>query len=178
MGCQSNSTSQNATAPGFAVADGAQDIDPRQVAATLVQTHGPGGMDPRVRALIPGFDAPFFQAGLAGYSDAAIQAVWDVLVPFAGYAFNKAHSAAYGVVSYWTAYLKANYPTEYMAALLTSVRGDKDKSALYLGECRHMGITVLPPDVNSSAANFTAVGDDIRFGLAAVRNVGDRKSVV
>ncbi|MHB1490351.1 MAG: DNA polymerase III subunit alpha [Cellulomonas sp.] len=115
-----------------------------------------------------------FQAGCRerGYSDGAIQAVWDVLVPFAGYAFNKAHSAAYGVVSYWTAFLKANYPTEYMAGLLTSVRDDKDKSALYLGECRHMGITVLPPDVNSSSANFTAVGVDIRFGLTAVRNVG------
>jgi len=107
-----------------------------------------------------------------GYSDAAVQAVWDVLVPFAGYAFNKAHSAAYGLVSYWTAYLKAHYPAEYMAALLTSVKDDKDKSALYLNECRHMGITVLPPDVNSSAANFTAVGHDIRFGLTAVRNVG------
>ncbi|KGM13361.1 DNA polymerase III subunit alpha [Cellulomonas bogoriensis] len=121
-------------------------------------------------------DAEFvpFQKGMRerGYSDAAIQAVWDTLVPFAGYAFNKAHSAAYGVIAYWTAYLKANYPTEYMAALLTSVRDDKDKSALYLGECRRMGITVLPPDVNSSAANFTAVGTDIRFGLTAVRNVG------
>ena len=115
-----------------------------------------------------------FQAGCRerGYSDGAIQAVWDVLVPFAGYAFNKAHSAAYGVVSYWTAYLKANYPTEYMSGLLTSVRDDKDKSALYLGECRRMHITVLPPDVNSSSANFTAVGHDIRFGLTAVRNVG------
>jgi len=107
-----------------------------------------------------------------GYSDGAIQAVWDTLVPFAGYAFNKAHSAGYGLVSYWTAYMKANYPTEYMAALLTSVRDDKDKSALYLSECRRMGITVLPPDVNSSAANFTAVGADIRFGLTAIRNVG------
>ncbi|MGZ4607984.1 MAG: DNA polymerase III subunit alpha, partial [Blastococcus sp.] len=85
-----------------------------------------------------------------GYSDKAIQAVWDVLVPFAGYAFNKAHSAAYGLVSYWTAYLKANYPAEYMAALLTSVGDDKDKSALYLSECRRMGIRVLPPDVNES----------------------------
>src|SRR5712672_2541114 len=107
-----------------------------------------------------------------GYSDQAIQAVWDVLVPFAGYAFNKAHSAAYGLVSYWTAYLKANYPAEYMAAVLTSVGDDKDKSALYLNECRRMGITVLPPDVNASAATFTPVGGDIRFGLAAVRNVG------
>ena len=115
-----------------------------------------------------------FQQGCRerGYSDKAIQAVWDVLVPFAGYAFNKAHSAAYGLVSYWTAYLKANYPAEYMAALLTSVGDDKDKSALYLSECRRMGIKVLPPDVNSSVATFTAVGRDVRFGLAAIRNVG------
>ena len=107
-----------------------------------------------------------------GYSDAAIQAVWDVLVPFAGYAFNKAHSAAYGLVSYWTAYLKANYPAEYMAAVLTSVGDDKDKSALYLSESRRMGVKVLPPDVNASVATFTAVGADARFGLAAIRNVG------
>ncbi|MGA8465732.1 MAG: DNA polymerase III subunit alpha, partial [Trebonia sp.] len=107
-----------------------------------------------------------------GYSDAAIKAVWDVLVPFAGYAFNKAHSAAYGLVSYWTAYLKANYPAEYMAAVLTSVGDDKDKSALYLSECRRMGVKVLPPDVNASVATFTAVGADVRFGLAAIRNVG------
>jgi DNA polymerase-3 subunit alpha len=107
-----------------------------------------------------------------GYSPKAVQAVWDVLVPFAGYAFNKAHSAAYGLVSYWTAYLKANYPAEYMAALLTSVGDDKDKSALYLSECRRMGIKVLPPDVNQSVATFTAVGRDVRFGLAAIRNVG------
>ncbi|MBY8886149.1 DNA polymerase III subunit alpha [Streptomyces sp. PTM05] len=116
-----------------------------------------------------------FQKGARdkGYSDEAIQAVWDVLVPFAGYAFNKAHSSAYGLVSYWTAYLKANYPAEYMAALLTSVRDDKDKSAVYLNECRRMGIKVLPPNVNESDANFTAQGDDvILFGLTAVRNVG------
>ena len=85
-----------------------------------------------------------------GYSDAAIKTLWDILVPFSDYAFNKAHTAAYGLVSYWTAYLKANYPAEYMAALLTSVRDDKDKSALYLNECRRMGIKVLPPDVNES----------------------------
>jgi DNA polymerase-3 subunit alpha len=107
-----------------------------------------------------------------GYSDKAIQAVWDVLVPFAGYAFNKAHSAAYGLVSYWTAYLKANYPAEYMAALLTSVGDDKDKSALYLSESRRMGVKVLPPDVNESVATFAAVGKDVRFGMAAIRNVG------
>ncbi|KNE83533.1 MULTISPECIES: DNA polymerase III subunit alpha [Streptomyces] len=122
-------------------------------------------------------DAEFvnFQKGARekGFSDEAIQAVWDVLVPFAGYAFNKAHSSAYGLVSYWTAYLKANYPAEYMAALLTSVRDDKDKSAIYLNECRRMGIKVLPPDVNESDANFTPRGDNtIVFGLTAVRNVG------
>ncbi len=107
-----------------------------------------------------------------GYSDAAVKALWDILVPFSDYAFNKAHTAAYGLVSYWTAYLKANYPCEFMAALLTSVADDKDKMAMYLGECRRMHIQVLPPDVNESAANFTPVGADIRFGLTAVRNVG------
>ncbi|MDR0346646.1 MAG: DNA polymerase III subunit alpha [Nocardiopsaceae bacterium] len=115
-----------------------------------------------------------FAAGMKanGYSDGAIKTIWDVLVPFSDYAFNRAHAACYAMVGYWTAYLKANYPAEYMAALLTSVSGDKDKSALYLNECRRMGITVLPPDVNASAAMFTPVGDDARFGLAAVRNVG------
>ncbi|KKK05630.1 DNA polymerase III subunit alpha [Micromonospora sp. HK10] len=107
-----------------------------------------------------------------GYSDEAIQTLWDILVPFADYAFNKAHTAGYGLVSYWTGYLKANYPAEYMAGLLTSVGDDKDKMALYLSECRRMGIQVLPPDVNTSAGPFTPVGKDIRFGLAAIRNVG------
>ncbi len=107
-----------------------------------------------------------------GYSDAAVKTLWDILLPFSDYAFNKAHSAAYGVVAYWTAYLKAHYPSEYMAALLTSVGDDKDKLALYLNECRRMGITVLPPDVNESSVNFTPVGTDIRFGMGAIRNVG------
>lgn len=107
-----------------------------------------------------------------GFSDQSVQALWEVLVPFSDYAFNKAHSAAYGMISYWTAYLKAHYPAEYMAALLTSVSDQKDKSAIYLNECRRMGINVLPPDVNESIATFSAVGDDIRFGLAAIRNVG------
>ncbi|MEZ5115611.1 MAG: DNA polymerase III subunit alpha [Candidatus Nanopelagicales bacterium] len=107
-----------------------------------------------------------------GYSDEAIQTLWDILVPFSDYAFNKAHTAGYGLVSYWTAYLKANYPAEYMAGLLTSVKDDKDKSAVYLNECRRMGIKVLPPDVNDSDSDFTPRGTDIRFGLSAVRNVG------
>ncbi len=107
-----------------------------------------------------------------GYSAAAIKALWDVLVPFSDYAFNKAHTAAYGLISYWTAYLKQHYAAEYMAALLTSVKDDKDKMAIYLNECRRMKIQVLPPDVNESAATFTPVGTDIRFGLTAIRNVG------
>ena len=116
-----------------------------------------------------------FEAGMKenGFSTAAIKRLWDVLIPFSDYAFNRAHSAGYGVVSFWTAYLKANFPTEYMAALLTSVRDDKDKSALYLSECRRMGIKVLPPDVNESNAEYTPRGIDIRFGLAAIRNVGE-----
>ncbi len=119
-----------------------------------------------------------FSAGMKdrGYSDSAIKALWETLLPFADYAFNKAHSAGYGVLSYWTAYLKANYPAEYMAALLTSVGDSKDKLAVYLNECRKMGIRVLPPDVSESIGVFAAVGDDIRFGLGAIRNVG--KNVV
>ncbi|MDQ1718667.1 MAG: polymerase subunit alpha [Pseudonocardiales bacterium] len=115
-----------------------------------------------------------FSGGMAekGYSANAVKTLWDILLPFSDYAFNKAHSAAYGVLSYWTGYLKANYPGEYMAALLTSVKDDKDKMAIYLAECRRMGIKVLPPCVNSSDANFTPIGTDIRFGLSAVRNVG------
>ncbi|XLP05100.1 DNA polymerase III subunit alpha [Microbacterium sp. HA-8] len=115
-----------------------------------------------------------FQAGMHanGYSDAAVQMLWDILLPFSDYAFNKAHSAAYGLVSYWTAYLKAHYPAEYMAALLTSVGDSKDKLAVYLNECRRMGIRVLPPDVSESIRYFAAVEDDIRFGLGAIRNVG------
>ncbi len=121
-------------------------------------------------------DAQFekFSEGMAtrGYSKAAVTTLWDILLPFSDYAFNKAHSAAYGMLSYWTAYLKANYPAEYMAALLTSVGDDKDKMAIYLAECRAMGIKVMPPDVNSSVRDFAPVGTDIRFGLSAVRNVG------
>ena len=115
-----------------------------------------------------------FEKGMLdnGYSKESIATLWSILLPFSDYAFNKAHTAAYGLVSYWTGYLKANYPAEYMAALLTSVRDDKDKSALYLNECRRMGIKVLPPDVNESVANFAAVGTDIRFGMEAIRNVG------
>ncbi|MFD4257788.1 DNA polymerase III subunit alpha [Streptomyces sp. NPDC058534] len=116
-----------------------------------------------------------FHAGMRGNgrSEEAIKALWDVMLPFSGYAFNKSHTAGYGLVSYWTAYLKANYPAEYMAALLTSVGDDKDKAAVYLADARKNGVRVLQPDVNESVAEFTAVGDDVRFGLRSVRNVGD-----
>ncbi|KAA8746733.1 DNA polymerase III subunit alpha [Corynebacterium tuscaniense] len=107
-----------------------------------------------------------------GYSKGAVDALWGTIEPFASYAFNKSHAAGYALVSYWTAYLKANYAAEYMAALLTSVGDKKDKSAIYLADCRHLGISVLPPDINESEENFLAVDKDIRYGLAAVRNVG------
>ena len=116
-----------------------------------------------------------FESGMKdnGFSADAIKTLWDTILPFAGYAFNKSHAAGYGLVSYWTAYLKANYTAEYMAALLTSVADKKDKSAIYLADCRHLGIKVLSPDVNESRYTFQPVGKDIRFGLGAVRNVGE-----
>ncbi len=115
-----------------------------------------------------------FQAGMLerGFTQKAIDALWEVMLPFSGYAFNKSHAAGYAILSFRTAYLKANHPASYMAALLTSVSGDKDKMAVYLAECRKMGIRVLPPDVNDSGLRFSAVGADVRFGLGAVRNVG------
>jgi len=92
--------------------------------------------------------------------------------PFARYGFNRAHAASYGSIAYYTAYLKANYPVEYMAAVLSSEAGNMDKVAAAVAECYRMGIKVLPPDVNESTENFRVVGDAIRFGLAAVKNVG------
>jgi DNA polymerase-3 subunit alpha len=102
--------------------------------------------------------------------------IWDHMEQFAGYGFNKSHSAAYALLAYQTAYLKANYPVFFMAALLTSERGSSDKIVHYMGECREMGIRVLPPDVNVSDIYFTVVPgaqSDIRFGLAAIKNVGE-----
>ena len=116
-----------------------------------------------------------FKAGMLanGFVEEAVTALWDTLLPFAGYAFNKAHSAAYGVISYWTAYMKANHPAEYMAAVLTSVGDARDKLAIYLSACRKMGLEVLSPDVNESIGNFSGSGSRIRFGLAAVKGVGE-----
>ena len=115
-------------------------------------------------------------------------ALFDMIEPFADYAFGKSHAFGYGLVAYWTAWLKANHPVEYMACLLTSVKDDKDKMAVYLSECRSMGIEVLVPDINLSASDFTAVragqarpasgqagiaAGVVPFGLSAIRNVGE-----
>jgi DNA polymerase-3 subunit alpha len=99
--------------------------------------------------------------------------LFDLMAEFAGYGFNKSHSCAYALLAYQTAYLKTHYPVEFMAAMLTSETGNTEKVVKYINEARSMGITVLPPDVNSSAMNFTPIGDQIRFGLCAIKNVGE-----
>jgi DNA polymerase-3 subunit alpha len=107
-----------------------------------------------------------------GYPQKKIEKIFDLMAQFAGYGFNKSHSAAYALLAYHTAYLKTHYAVEFMAALLTSVTGSTDDVVKYINECREMGIAVEPPDVNVSDANFTPHGAAIRFGLAAVKNVG------
>ncbi|MDP8938247.1 MAG: DNA polymerase III subunit alpha, partial [Actinomycetota bacterium] len=108
-----------------------------------------------------------------GYGTELGTALFDVIEPFADYAFPKAHAYSYGFIAYQTAWLKANHPVEYLAALLTSVKDDKDKTAVYLAECRNLGIEVLVPDVNVSTADFGALDGKVPFGLAAIRNVGE-----
>ena len=107
-----------------------------------------------------------------GFPPKKIEKIFDLMAQFAGYGFNKSHSAAYALLAYHTAYLKTHYPIEFMAALLTSVTGSTDDVVKYINECREMGIAVEPPDINVSDANFTPHGQAIRFGLAAVKNVG------
>ena len=107
-----------------------------------------------------------------GVPEAAAQSIYDEIVDFANYAFNKAHAVCYAVVSYQTAYLKCHYPHQYMAALMTSVLDSATKISGYIAECKEMGIAVLPPEINHSEDYFTVEGDSIRFGLAAVKNVG------
>jgi len=99
--------------------------------------------------------------------------LYELIEQFAGYGFNKSHSAAYALIAYQTAYLKAHYPVEFMAALLTAQIGDQDKLTFYLNECRDLNIGILPPDVNSSDRTFTPSGQNIRFGLTAIKNAGD-----
>jgi DNA polymerase-3 subunit alpha len=122
-------------------------------------------------------EEPRFLAGCRekGLTDDQAATLWRLIQPFAGYSFNRAHAAGYGLVAWQTAYLKAHHPVEYMAALLTSVKDDKDARPKYLGSCRRMAITVLPPDVNESDSDFTpSDGKAIRYGLSAVRNVGEQ----
>ncbi len=107
------------------------------------------------------------------YDPQLAERMWEDILPFAEYAFNKSHSAAYGLITMQTAYLKAHYPTEYMAAVLTSYQGKTDHIVKYVAECNRAGMTVLPPDVNSSGRDFTAVPDGIRFGMAGIRGVGE-----
>ncbi|HEY0369262.1 MAG TPA: DNA polymerase III subunit alpha [Chthoniobacterales bacterium] len=109
-----------------------------------------------------------------GIAEKKANAIFDLLEKFAGYGFNKSHSAAYGLISYQTAYLKANYPVEFMSGLLSNEVNNTDKISVFVGECKRMGITILPPDVNRSALKFTPEGENaIRFGLAAIKNVGE-----
>ncbi|MFA5536252.1 MAG: DNA polymerase III subunit alpha [Bacillota bacterium] len=115
----------------------------------------------------------FIEGAKSNKVDAKIaEETFDLIAYFAGYGFNKSHSAAYALLAYQTAYLKAHYPVHYMAALLSSVVANTDKVTLYIEECKRLGIEVLPPDVNESQTNFTALEGRIRFGLAAVKNVG------
>jgi DNA polymerase-3 subunit alpha len=117
--------------------------------------------------------AHFVKGSLAqGYSETDANHVYDMIVRFADYGFPRAHAAAYGVLAFQTAWLKAHYPVPFMASMLASVTGNQRKTAEYVDECRRMGIEVLPPDVNESSVSFTPVTKAVRFGLAAIKNVG------
>ena len=111
---------------------------------------------------------------LHGIDEKTSNAIFDILNKFAGYGFNKSHSAAYALLSYQTGYLKANYPVQFMAAMLSSELGNADKVAHFIAECKAMGLEVLGPDVNESRENFTPIGDKIRFGLAGIKGVGEQ----
>jgi DNA polymerase-3 subunit alpha len=107
-----------------------------------------------------------------GIAEAKAERIFDLLAKFAGYGFNKSHAAGYAVLAYQTAYLKAHYPREYMAALLSSVMGDADKTILFMANCREMGIRLLPPDINASGYRYAPEGEAVRIGLGAVKNAG------
>jgi DNA polymerase-3 subunit alpha len=128
----------------------------------------------KIRSLIAKERSKFVDGCVAhGHSRDFGEEMFDIIEPFADYSFNKSHSVGYGFVAYQTAYLKANYPVEYLAALLTSVKTNKDQTAVYLNECRQVGIPVLVPDVNESESDFAVRDGSIRFGMSAVRNVGE-----
>lgn len=118
--------------------------------------------------------------GANGISSDSAEKIWKLLLPFAGYAFNKAHAVCYAILAYQTAYLKANYPTEYMAALMAVYQGKEDRVVACIEACRHMKIKVLPPDLNKSKSDFSIENKSIRFGLAAIKGVGENlvKSII
>ncbi len=131
-------------------------------------------MGKKIASVMAAEEEKFIAGSVANGTEAAhAKELFGFIEHFAGYGFNKSHSAAYALVAYQTAWLKAHYPAEYMAALLTAVKRDKDRTALYLHECRQMGLRVLVPDVNRSETDFSAVDGDITFGMSAVRNVGE-----
>ena len=132
-------------------------------------------IDAERRAFVGGDSARSIPGCVAnGIPRETAEAIYDEILDFASYAFNKAHAVAYAIVAYRTAYMKRHYPREYMAALLTSVLDSTTKVAEYISECRDMHINLLPPDVNESDDGFTVVGQDIRFGLVAIKNIGEK----
>jgi DNA polymerase-3 subunit alpha len=132
-------------------------------------------MGKKIPALMAEQRAKFLQGAKGrGVKEKVAERVFELMEKFAGYGFNKAHATAYGIVAYQTAYLKANYPVEFMAALLTSEMANTDKVVVHMDECRAMGIGVLPPDANVSRFSFTVDGETIRFGLGAIKNLGQK----
>jgi DNA polymerase-3 subunit alpha len=131
-------------------------------------------MGKKIKSVMQAEEEKFIAGCVAqGYTEQVGRDIFGLIEHFAGYGFAKSHSAAYGLVAYQTAYLKAHHPAEYMASLLTATKRDKDRTAVYLNQCRQMGIEVLVPDVNESDSDFTVREGRIRFGLSAVRNVGE-----
>jgi DNA polymerase-3 subunit alpha len=131
-------------------------------------------MGKKIKSVMAAEEEKFVAGCLAqGHSEETGREMFRLIGHFAGYGFNRSHAAGYGLVAYQTAYLKAHYPAEYLAALLTATKSNKDRTAIYLNECRQMGIEVLVPDVNESETDFTVHDGRIRFGLSAIRNVGE-----
>lgn len=131
-------------------------------------------MGKKIKSVMDDEEEKFVAGCIAqGHTEETAREMFRLIGHFAGYGFNRSHAAGYGLVAYQTAYLKAHYPAEYLASLLTATKRDKDRTAIYLNECRQMGIDVLVPDVNESESDFTVRDDGIRFGLSAVRNVGE-----
>ena len=131
-------------------------------------------MGKKIKSVMEDEEAKFVRGCVEqGHSEETGREMFRLIEHFAGYGFNRSHAAGYGLVAYQTAYLKAHYPAEYLAALLTATKKDKDRTALYLNECRQMGVEVLVPDVNESESDFTVHEGRIRFGLSAIRNVGE-----